>query len=202
MKLYFSKFSPFARKVLLTAYITDQIALIETIDLGKTGSFKPDANYYKINPLLKVPALELNTEETLIDSPVICEFLNSTSKKDKIYPPNSKEYFFQKKLESIADGAVDATVLRRLESLRPTNLFSSDFDQSQKLKADNSLDYLEILTSKFKQPYMIGELATMCLLGYLDLRFPNEDWRTPRPNLTKWFDECRTWPAFANTSAN
>ena len=202
MKLYFSKFSPFARKVLLTAYITDQIKNIETIDFGQTGRFVPNDDYYKTNPLLKIPALEISKDEAIIDSPIICEYLNGHSKKDKIYPPNQKNYFFQRKLESIADGACDATVLRRQESIRPPELFSKDWDNTQKLKVDNSLNYLETLVPQFQKPYLIGEISIMCLLGYLDFRFAHEDWRTPRPQLAKWFKECDQWRPFQETKAN
>lgn len=201
MKLYFSAFSPFARKVLLTAYVTDQIKNIKTIDFGQTGRFVPSDDYYKKNPLLKIPALEINGQEAMIDSPIICEYLNTISKKDKIYPQNQSEYFFQRKIESIADGACDATVLRRQESIRPPELFSKDWDTAQKLKVDNSLNYLETLVPQFKKPYQIGEISVMCMLGYLDFRFSHEDWRTPRPKLTKWFKDCEEWAPFQQTKS-
>lgn len=202
MKLYFSKFSPFARKVLLTAYITDQIKKIEIVDLGQSGAFKPGPEYFQTNPLLKVPALQINPQESLIDSPIICEYLNSLSPRDKIYPSNTKDYFFQRKIESIADGVADAVVLRRMESLRPANLFSADYDNSQKLKIENGLNYLESICDRLNQRYMIGEIAVMCLLGYLDLRFPQENWRSSRPHLTQWFLECQNWEPFKNTKIN
>lgn len=199
MKLFYSPFSPFARKVLLTAHITGHIKEIEIIDFMKSGSFKPDENYHQANPLLKIPALQVNTENTIIDSPVICEYLNRLSTQGHIYPTNFETYFFQKKIESIADGATDATVLRRYESLRPKELFSRDYDNTQKLKIENSLDYFETITEKFQNPYMIGEISVMCLLSYLDLRFPQENWRTNRPKLSQWLSEVQNWSAFKET---
>jgi glutathione S-transferase len=200
LKLFYSKYSPFARKVLITAHLTGHVDHIEIIDFMKTGSFKPSEDYHRSNPLLKIPALQILPDNAIIDSPVICEYLNAFSLQDNIYPLDQNEYFFQRKLESIADGACDATVLRRYESLRPTNLFSQDYDNTQKLKVENSLDYLETIADDFKTPYMIGEISIMCMLSYLDLRFSKEDWRISRPKLTKWYEECQTWEPFQSTS--
>jgi glutathione S-transferase len=199
MKLFYSKFSPFARKVLITAHITGHIKNIEIVDFMKSGSFKPSEDYHKSNPLLKIPALQITPDNTIIDSPIICEYLNSISHKDKIYPTDQAHYFFQRKIESIADGATDATVLRRYESLRPTNLFSIDYDKSQKLKIENSLNYLESITDQLTNLHYIGELSVMCLLSYLDMRFPHEDWRISRPKLSNWYDECQNWEPFRAT---
>lgn len=199
MKLFYSQFSPFTRKVLITAQITGHFKDIETIDTMSSGTFKLSEDYYRSNPLLKIPALQITTDNAIIDSKIICEYLNVNSKQDSIYPKNQDQYFFQKKIEAIADGATDATVLRRYESLRPANLFSQDYDDKQKLKVDNSLNYLENQTYALNNLHLIGEISVMCMLSYLDLRFPNEDWRTTRPNLSKWYQECHTWEPFRST---
>lgn len=164
-----------------------------------SGSFKPPEDYFRSNPLLKIPALQITPDNAIIDSPVICEYLNAFSLQDNIYPLEQNQYFHQRKIESIADGACDAVVLRRYESLRPPHLFSHDYDTTQKLKVENSLDYLETITHEFTTPSMIGEISVMCLLSYLDVRFPEEDWRTPRPKLTKWYEECQNWEPFQAT---
>jgi len=199
LKLYYSQYSPFTRKVLITAQITGHAKDIETIDTMTSGTFKLSEDYHRANPLMEIPALQVTPDDTIIDSKIICEYLNLNTKKDTIYPTNQDQYFFQRKLEAIADGACDATVLRRYESLRPTNLFSQDYDDKQKLKVDNSLNYIESLIPKLTTPYMAGEISVMCMLSYLDLRFPREDWRTNRPNLTKWYEECQTWEPFKTT---
>lgn len=165
-----------------------------------SGTFSLSEDYYRLNPLLKIPALQVNPDNTIIDSKVICEFLNMNSKKDSIYPKNQDQYFFQKKIEAIADGFTDSTVLRRYESLRPENLFSKDYDEKQKLKVDNSLNFLESITQELKSLHLIGAISVMCGLSYLDLRFPKEDWRATRPNLSKWYEECRTWGPFKTTN--
>ena len=166
----------------------------------KSGAFNPDKDFHRSNPLLKIPALQIAPDNSIIDSPVICEYLNAFSLQDNIYPIDQTQYFFQRKLESIADGATDATVLRRYESLRPPNLFSEDFDCKQKLKVEHSLDYLESISHQFTTPYMIGEISVMCLLSYLDLRFPKDDWRSTHPKLTDWYKDCQTWEPFQATT--
>ena len=38
-------------------------------------------------------------------------------------------------------------------------------------------------------PLGIGEIATGCALGYLDLRFDSDDWRSNRPALASWYED-------------
>lgn len=80
------------------------------------GHFYSDTGTQKTNPLVKIPTLVLDSGESVIDSPVICEYLNSISLAGTIYPKDQNLYFLQKKFEALADGAMDAAVLRRKRS--------------------------------------------------------------------------------------
>ena len=77
MKLYTNAASPFGRKCRVNARELD-IKLEEV----NTMPFQ-DANFRKVNPLGKIPALVLGDGSVLIDSPVICEYL------DEAYPESS-----------------------------------------------------------------------------------------------------------------
>src|SRR3546814_17509782 len=57
---------------LLELGIEGQIELIETNPREKTGEF------WDINPLAKIPALELGGGRVIYDSPIICEYLTET----------------------------------------------------------------------------------------------------------------------------
>ena len=69
MKLYGSPISPFTRKAMVVA---------RELDLKLTVLPRPEdaAEFRRINPLGKIPALVLDDGSVLIDSPVICEYLN------------------------------------------------------------------------------------------------------------------------------
>ena len=45
----------------------------------------------------------------------------------------------------------------------------------------------------------LADVACGCTLGYLDLRFPEIDWRTAHPNLAKLADKLATRASFQDT---
>ncbi len=72
MKLYMSPASPFARKARI---------IVHELDLERTSRKSPpiratSAELRRVNPLGKIPALVLDDGSSLIDSPVICEYLD------------------------------------------------------------------------------------------------------------------------------
>lgn len=200
MKLYYSHISPFTRKVLATALICGLFDKIEIIDLMASGSFQPTDAFKKANPLAKIPTLVLDNGEAVVDSPVICEYLDAKSVSGSIYPQDENAYFLQKKFEAIADGCMDAAVLRRYESLRPVAQQSAEFDHKQKEKMQLSFKYFESVVSKLgTDKFYIGEISIISMIGYADYRFATENWLAETPNLKKWYDQVRLKPLFVQT---
>ena len=184
-----------------TAIISGLIDKIELIDLMKDGKFSPTSELKKANPLVKIPALLLANGETVVDSPVICEYLDSKSIKGSIYPKDKNAYFFQKKLEALADGCTDATLLRRYESIRPPELQSAEWDAKQKEKMTLSFEYFDSVASKLQtSEFYIGEISIVAMIDYADVRFPQENWLSKAPNLKKWYDQVSKLPLFAETA--
>ena len=56
-----------------------------------------------------------------------------------------------------------------------------------------------------EKPFCIGihltlsDIAVGCALGWLDLRFPEIDWRATHPNLKRLHDKLSLRPSFADT---
>ena len=70
MKLYTNPASPFARKARVIAH-----ELGIKLEEIATAPFQ-DETFRRVNPLGKIPVLLLDDGSVLIDSPVICEYLN------------------------------------------------------------------------------------------------------------------------------
>ncbi|HET7837184.1 MAG TPA: glutathione S-transferase C-terminal domain-containing protein, partial [Variovorax sp.] len=45
----------------------------------------------------------------------------------------------------------------------------------------------------------LSDIAVGCVLGWLDYRFPEIDWRADHANLVKLFDKLMLRPSFADT---
>lgn len=188
MQLIFSPTSPFVRKVWAVALETGLAARIERITLSPAA---PDETVYLYNPLSKVPALTTETGLKLFDSPVICEYLDSLHQGPKLYPP-APALWAAKRREALADGLMDAAVLRVYEGRRPENERSPGWIARQSLKMTRALDTLESEAKELKgvngsETITTGEIAVGCALGFLDFRFDAEPWRDGRPGLASWW---------------
>jgi len=86
MKLRHAAASPFARKVMVAA---NELGLVDRIELMPTSVSPIQANdgLAAENPLMKVPSLVTDDGQTLLDSPVICEYLNDLAGGCKLFPP-------------------------------------------------------------------------------------------------------------------
>ncbi len=178
MKLRYSTTSPFVRKVHVLAIETGQI---DRIELVKTVTTDPDLG--RNNPLQKVPALEMDDGSSLYDSRVICEYLD-TQAGGKFFPPAGPARWTALRRQALADGMADAAVLRMMESKKPENLRSADWDKRQKLKVTQGLAALE--ADHLGPQLDIGTLTVAIVLDYLDFRFKAEDWRPAHPKLAAW----------------
>jgi len=201
MKLRYSPTSPYVRKVVVLALETGLDAKIERI-VTASAPDKPHAELGKENPLNKVPCLLTDDGLVLYDSPVICEYLDSLHGGRKWYPSGNARWHALRQM-ALADGILDAALLRRYEILRPESERSGGWDKAQKLKVDQALASLEAECKGFpdggSDQLTIGHVSIGCALGYLDFRFAAEEWRKGRPNLAKWYEGLAKRPSIAQT---
>ncbi len=188
MKLYYSSTSPFARKVRMSAIILglEKQITLETVDVFN------DASYSNVNPLVKVPTLQTREGLFLTNSPFILEYLDSLSLELKVIPTDSSRWQALQ-FQSVADGIMDAAVLRRLESLRVPEKQDPKFDQRQREKIKNGLKYFEnsIQLLKSETSWTVVEISLCCAIGYLYYRFANENWLANVPKLKSWYENSQ-----------
>ena len=66
-------------------------------------------------------------------------------------------------------------------------------------KVRRGLDTLENEVATFDDDVNIGIITVACALGYLNFRYPEEDWRAPRPGLRDWYAKFSTRESMATT---
>ncbi len=189
MKLFYSPFSPFARKVWACAVargIDDQISLVRV-----SGE---QAELVAVNPLGKLPCLVTDDGTALFDSRVICEFLDGIGEGFPLFPEHGLRVRALR-LQALGDGMSDAAVLRRWLAALPPSGERDAAMAIQKSKVDRSII---LLAGDCPAMHLdIGTLAIACALGYLDLRYADEPWRTSHPALASWFSSMISHPCLA-----
>ncbi len=196
MKLRFSPISPYVRKVCVVAHET---GLFGRLDLVPTNVWASDTDIGRDNPLGKVPALATDGGEVLYDSPVICEYLDSLHDGARLFPPAGGARWTALRRQALGDGILDAAVLRLLESKRKDTERSASWLERHRTAIERALDALEDEVADFGRAITIGHVAIACALGYLDFRFPADNWRHRRPALTRWHGEFAQRPSMTRT---
>ena len=199
MKLYTNKASPFARKVRV---LVRETALAGRVEEAETVVSPIAANetLARDNPLVKIPALVTDSGETLFDSRVICEYLDTLHTGRKFFPASGPQRFTALRRQSLTDGILDAAVLCRYETaVRPEALRWKDWIEGQKRKIFGGLAVLEAETAAWGDEFAIGQVGAACVLGYLDFRFADWDWRGGHPQLKVWFERVSARPSISTT---
>lgn len=190
MRLWQNPASPFARKVRIVVREIGLTARVEEIATA-VSPVSPNADLAKHNPLVKIPALQTDSGEVLYDSSVICEYLDTQHSGTRIIPDGAARWNALR-LQSLCDGILDASVLCRYETaVRPEKYRWNDWLQGQFTKIRNGLDALAVESLNWGAQFGIGQIGAACVLGYLDFRFADENWRGPRPQLAQWYESVK-----------
>lgn len=202
MQLFYTKFSPFSRKVIVLAHergLVDRIELVAT-EVGTHVALDTPAHAQLSahNPLMKIPALVMEDRDTLYDSRTICEYLDSLHNGEPVFPTDKAARWQALCRQAIGDGIVDAAILLRFEDARPSAEWP-EWQSAQTRRIVQSLDVLEREEKAFPANLDIGQIAAGCALGYLDFRFGHLQWRNGRPQLAAWFEAFNARPSMRLT---
>jgi len=194
MELWYTPTSPFARKVRVAAH---ELGLQSGLRLVETNPWS-DANLRALNPLAKVPTLVLDDGDVLWESGLIAERLEALGRSHRLFPAAGPQRWRALSLQALADGACTAAGRLFADENRPVNERSEAMlvRFAETIKA--TLDYLE--RTALVDPPTIGEISIAVLLGYLDFRWPNRDWRAQRPGLAAWYGRFAARPAMLQTA--
>jgi glutathione S-transferase len=194
MQLWYAPTSPFARKTRIAAH---ELGLAASLELVEVNPWT-DARLRALNPLSKVPTLVLDTGQVLIESAVICEYLDSMAGGGRLFPPPGEGRWRALALQGLADGAATAAGRLFADEHRQVGERSETMMLRFQAVIEASLDHLE--RQGLEGPLTtIGEVSAAALLGYLDFRWPERDWRTGRSRLAAWFAEVEQRPSMIET---
>ncbi len=196
MKLRYNPVSPYVRKVTVTLIET---GLEDRVERIPTNPHDSETDIATVNPLGKIPALITDDGEVFVDSPVICEYLDSLHDGAKLFPASGAPRWRALRLLALGDGMTDAGILRRAESRRPGAFQYDKWADRQNTVIGRAMDALEGELERLDGPLTIGHIAVACSIGWLDFRFPDLDWRADRPDLAEWFEAFGERPSMTAT---
>ena len=197
LTLRFSPSSPFVRKIRIAASV---LGLEKDIKAEPAETTSPSDTVRQQNPLSKIPTLVLEDGSTLFDSRVILEYLDHRAGGGRIIPKDATARFAALRLQALADGILDASILQVYEGrFRPPERHEPKWVEHQAGKVARGLAALEAAPPGLGSPPDVGQITVACALGYRDFRF-GEGWRKDHPRLVAWLDGfAAKVPAYAAT---
>jgi glutathione S-transferase len=189
--------SPFGRKARIAVSV---LGLDAKVGVESATTQDPADPLRQQNPLGKIPVLVLDDGSAIFDSPVILEYLDHLAGGGKIIPSDAKARFDALRLQALADGIMDASILIVYEGrYRPAEKHEQKWLDLQSGKVDRSLAALEAVPPGLDTPPNVGQISLACALGYREFRFPGTV-KKSCPRLAAWLDNfAARVPAFKAT---
>ena len=197
MKLYFSQNSPYARRprlVLHEANLRDQV---EEVDL--TPRAENEAVLFANGPGGKVPALMTDTGAFIVETLLICRYLDDLS-GNKLTSTNLDEREKALQLEGLGSVLMDTLYFRTHEARREEGKQVEPIKTKDKKITFAAYDALNDAASEFGDTINLGTLTTAAALGYADWRHPGDNWRNGRSALGNWFEKISERPSIKLTA--
>lgn len=198
MKLIGSLTSPYVRKVRILA-LEKKIDLEFVLeDVWREGSSIGDQN-----PLGKIPILVLD-DGCVYDSRVIVQYLDAKAPTQRLIPESNRERATVRTLEALGDGLCDAAIAMVLEKRFHAEGISQDWMERQATKIDRALSCISQTIGKNQflagDAFSLADISCGVALGYLELRFPDNNWKKAYPNLSDFYNRMMLRVAFGETA--
>lgn len=202
MKLYGRYLSPFVRRVGTTLQALDM-----PYEHVEVAPFDEWERAQKINPVVRIPALELDDGEVLIDSAAILDHLDEVAGAKALVPRNGKPRREVLKLVATAVGAMEKTVGAVYENrFHAKEKVEQSWVERCENQACSALAALDPLAAKAgADGWLYGDRMTQAdisaavAVSFARLARPKMPVAEQAPNLAAFAERLEAMPAFAAT---
>jgi len=195
LRLYISPISPYARIVAAVGILKGLDGRIEKVRARDVG-----VDLGALNPLGKVPTLVTDSGEVLIESALICRYLDEIGDGPRLYGADPAECHRTLQLEALGQGVLDAAVACRMEVREhPPEKQSASWLERQHRKVEMGLAAVEGTLDEIGATVGIPHITYACMLFFVDHHNVFETWRETHPDLATWYSEIRQHPVLTTT---
>ncbi|MET4682181.1 glutathione S-transferase N-terminal domain-containing protein [Brevundimonas faecalis] len=195
MKLYITTPSPFARK---TRIVVREKGLSDRVEEVLADPYANAPELLATNPVVQVPTLVAEDGLPVTDSPVIAEYLDMVGPGERLLPAEGEARLRVKRLETLANAALEMGVKLLLEKRRPEHERSPSWMERWTANLGRALDALEAAAPDAEQ-FDMGVLTAGVAVTWIGFRHPDYDWKTGRPRLAALQAALETRPSFIET---
>ena len=199
MKLYASAASSFARKIrvmLLEKSIEHQLELVNLWEPNKL---------HQVNPLGKVPALQLEDGRVLTSSPLLADFIDYRYPSPRLIPEDFEARTEVRRWEALADGSMDAVSATLYEvRFHDEARRSEAWMDRQRNKFERGFTTLEAMLGGRRwcvgDEMTLADISIACHLGFINLRVPQYFPPDKYPGLVRLWRSMEERDSFKKTA--
>lgn len=144
------------------------------------------------------------TGDAVYESHFILEWIEAhypPPKYTALFPHNKDQELFAKQVQVVADGMCDACVLMFFEKQREKP--SEEWIGRQLRKVEGGLKALSNWVGEkdfiVDEKFGLADIAAGSVLGYMKVRFTENDWQKRYPNLQRYVDNLEKRKSFINS---
>ena len=202
MRLYVTPASPWVRRVRVTILelgIEDRFEFVQTRwpHSWGTQTVAMPADFTAATPVMRIPAL-VTDSVTLTDSHAICDYLNGELGGYRLLAREGAARWKALAAMAIANGIIEAQIMRRAELLRSDKDRSDDFIAKLRDRQFRCYEALEKHLPAFGATFDLAQITTAVACEYDDWRYGPE-WRSVAPKLAAWSDAVSQRPSLQAT---
>jgi glutathione S-transferase len=202
VRLYVTPASPWVRRVRVTILelgISDHFEFVQTKwpHSWGTQTVAMPADFTAATPVMRIPAL-VTDDVTLTDSHAICDYLNAEFGNFRLLAREGAARWRALATIAIANGALEAQIMRRAELLRSDKERSDDFIAKMRDRQFRCYAALEKDIPTFGATFDLAQITTAVACSYDDWRY-GRDWRGAAPKLAAWYDSVAERPSLKAT---
>lgn len=195
MKLYVTAPSPFARKCRIVAR---EKGLIDRIEEVVVDPYANTPELVAANPIAQAPCLIAEDGEPIINSPMICEYLDEIGSGPRLVPEASADRLRVRRLDALANAALEMGVKLVLEKRRPEAERSPSWTARWTENMARTLDVLE-QSLPDDDTIDMGVITAGVAVSWIGFRHPDFDWKTGHPRLVALRDRLEARTSFVET---
>jgi glutathione S-transferase len=181
VKLFYTETSPFARVVRVAIFHKGMVAQVEQV---KVTVRDKQSQLLKYSPTGKVPALLTKDNDLLMESRVICEYLDHVNPAAPFMAKvtDGKARALEGAAMSFLDGiAVWVRELRRVEIERSPGVIAHE-----QARAQRCLDFFDTLAEQLTELPCFSQVTLAS--GLMIVNFLPLDWQASHQKLADWFE--------------
>ena len=201
MRLLYSAGSPFARLVRIALLETGLDAVVALQELTRANLYSPASDVLALNPVGRVPTLELDDGTILTESKLILDYIDARNPGPKLLPRDGSDGWRTLAEMGQALGLLEGIVTWMRALMLPEPQRAAESIARESTRVNRAADALEgaVTRGAYAGPIDAAQIALGTALGLVESRLSVWTWREGRPHLSDWYDAIAARPSFRTT---